>query len=386
MQSFAGRVEGVEQADGTLEHRFADRWLAPADGHHTGMPLNGINFAAALGEADHWVMTETTHTDQVRRIDLHHHFAPPMSDADAAAASAAILSKTGWRMPDGNYPWTPEVSIAAMDRLGIEKAVLSYPLGGTVADADNRRVARLFNETAHAAVQKYPDRFAFFANVPVPFDAPAAIDELAYGIDELGAVGVVLVSSYGVGEDARYLGADAFDPLWAELDRRHAVIFVHGDQTPGSNRWPNAFLTTPVSEVPNETYKAAADLVTTGKKRALENARILLSHSGGSTPFLASRVAGLSRHLGTSLNEDELIEDFRTYYFETALSGFETNLLALESFAPQDHLLFGTDFPAVSVRTAAWYTDNVARYYESRPTRHAAVVRENALALIPSLA
>ena len=164
------------------------------------------------------------------------------------------------------------------------------------------------------------------------------------------------------------------------------MVFVHGDQTPNSNRWPNSFLPIPVSEVPNETYKAAADLVTTGKKRAFKNARIILSHSGGSTPFLASRVAGLSRYLGTSLTEDELIEDFRSFYFETALSGFETNLVALESFAPADHLLFGTDFPAVTVDTAAWYTNNVARFYESRPARHAAVVRENALALIPSLA
>lgn len=332
-------------------------------------------------------------TDQVRRIDLHHHYFGAIPGASAAgtataaaAAAAAVLKATGWRMPDGNFPWTPEISIAAMDRLGIEKAVLSVPQGGTVADADNRRAVRLLNETAHAAAQHYPDRFAFFASVPVPFDASAAIDVVSYAIDELGAVGVTLVSSYGVGEDGRYLGADEFDPLWAELDRRGAVVFVHGDQTPGSNRWPNPYLPLPVSEVPNETYKAAADLVTTGKKRALTNTRILLSHSGGSTPFLASRVAGLSSYLGTSLTADELIEDFRSFYFETALSGFETNLVALESFAPADHVLFGTDFPAVSVETAAWYTNNLARFYESSPDRHATVVRDNALTLIPSLA
>lgn len=326
--------------------------------------------------------------DSSRRIDLHHHYfqVSGASASDVAAASAAVLKTTGWRMPEGSFPWSPEKSIVAMDRLGITRAVLSVPQGGAVADAANRRSVRLLNETAHAAVEQHPDRFAFFASVPVPFDSAVAIDEIAYAMDELGAVGVTLTTSYGVGEDARYLGSDAFDPLWEELDRRHAVVFVHGDQTPSSNRWPNAFLPLPVSEVPNETYKAAADLVTTGKKRAFKNARILLSHSGGSTPFLAARVAGLSRYLGTSLTEDELIEDFRSFYFETALSGFETNLVALESFAPPDHLLFGTDFPAVSADTAAWYTNNLARFYETRPERHAAVVRDNALALIPSLA
>ena len=41
-------------------------------------------------------------------------------------------------------------------------------------------------------------------------------------------------------------------------------------------------------------------------------------------------------------------------------------------FASADHLLFGTDFPAVTVDTVAWYTNNAARFYESRPDRHAA--------------
>jgi predicted TIM-barrel fold metal-dependent hydrolase len=332
-------------------------------------------------------MTEPTHsTAQPRRIDLHHHFFPTVPGVDPSRATAAILEQTGWPMPPDNFPWTPQTSIAAMDRLGIEKAVLSVPQGGGVADDGNRRFARLLNETAHNIVLQHPDRFAFFAHVPVPFDSAAAIDELSHAIDELGAVGVTLVSSYGVGEDARYLGADAFDPLWEELDRRGTLVFVHGDQIPGTNRWPNPYLPIPVTEVPNETYKAAADLVTTGKKQALKNVRILLSHSGGSTPFLASRVAGLSSYLGSPLDPEELIESFRSFYFETALSGFDTNLLALESFVAEDHVLFGTDFPAVSVETAAWYTDNVARYFEARPERHNAVMRDNALALLPSLA
>lgn len=329
-------------------------------------------------------MTTST-PEQVGRIDLHHHFFTSSPGMDSSAVTAGILKQTGWKLPPDSFPWTPEMSISAMDRLGIEKAILSVPQGGSVSDAANRKSARLLNDTAHAAVEQYPDRFAFFAHVPVPLDPSAAVDELAYAIDELGAVGAALVSSYGEGEDAQYLGADVFDPLWEELDRRETVVFVHGDQTPNSNRWPNSLLPIPVTEVPNETYKAAADLVTTGKKRAFGNARIVLSHSGGSTPFLASRVAGLSSYLGTTLSADELIEGFRTFYYETALSGFRTNLVALESFVAEDHILFGTDFPAIPVETAAWYTDNVARYFESRPERHNAVVRENALALFPSL-
>jgi len=138
-------------------------------------------------------------------------------------------------------------------------------------------------------------------------------------------------------------------------------------------------------KIPPRNFPWTLELVTTGKKQAFGNGRIVLSHSGGSTPFLASRVAGLSSYLGTKLSPEELIASFHTFYYETALSGFETNLVALESFVPDDHVLFGTDFPAITVETAAWYTDNVARYFESRPERHSAVVRGNAVALFASL-
>jgi predicted TIM-barrel fold metal-dependent hydrolase len=330
-------------------------------------------------------MATSSTTGQPGRIDLHHHFFPLAPGIDTATAEAELLRQTVWIMPPGSIPWTPRAGLAAMDRLGIEKAVLSVPQGGDVSDRASRRSARALNESAHRVVQEHPARFAFFAHVPVPLDPAAAIDELAYAVDELGAVGVTLVSSYGRGDTAHYLGSDVFDPLWEELHRRGTVVFVHGDQTPGSNRWPNPFLPLPVTEVPNETFKAAADLVTRGKKNAFSGARVILSHSGGSTPFLASRVAGLSSYLGTPLDAEELLESFRSFYYETALSGFETNLLALESFVPDDHILFGTDFPAIPVDTAEWYTGNVARHFGAPSPRHDAIVRGNALRLFPGL-
>jgi hypothetical protein len=53
--------------------------------------------------------------------------------------------------------------------------------------------------------------------------------------------------------------------------------------------------------VPNETFKAAAHLVVTGRKRKYARARIILAHLGGSTPFLAPRVAVLAGHMGCAL-------------------------------------------------------------------------------------
>lgn len=73
--------------------------------------------------------------------------------------------------------------------------------------------------------------------------------------------------------------------------------------------------------------------------------KIILAHLGGTTPFLASRVAVLSNHMGCTLSPDEILEDFKSFYYETALSAYEPNLLAIQKFVKHDHLLFGSDFP-----------------------------------------
>jgi predicted TIM-barrel fold metal-dependent hydrolase len=323
----------------------------------------------------------TTDAHNPTRIDFHHHIFPTGELAESMMRTLA--GSTGWRFP--NSGWTPAASLAFMDGLGIRTAILSLPndLEHNLP-ADQRRVfAREVNTTARQAVADHPGRFGFFAHLPTPTDVDAALDELAYALDELGADGVTLTNVYGTGEDARSLGDDVFTPLWAELDRRGALVFLHGEQTPGRNRRPNQFLPTPVSEVPNETYKAAADLVTSGRKRQHPNVRIILSHSGGSTPFLASRVAALSHYLGCELSPDEIIADFRTFYYETALSGFETNLVALENFVPPEQILFGTDFPAVPADVAGWYTANVDTYFADRPELLAQVMHGNAEALLP---
>jgi predicted TIM-barrel fold metal-dependent hydrolase len=94
----------------------------------------------------------------------------------------------------------------------------------------------------------------------------------------------------------------------------------------------------------------------------------------------------LSHYLGCDLSPEEIIADFRTFYFETALSGFETNLIALENFVPPDQILFGTDFPAVTPDMAGWYTRNVDAYFADRPELLTKVMHGNAHALLPRLA
>ncbi|RPD67200.1 hypothetical protein L226DRAFT_586193, partial [Lentinus tigrinus ALCF2SS1-7] len=275
------------------------------------------------------------------RIDIHHHIFP------ASLGKAALSVKMGWETPKENLPWSPEVSLRAMGKLLVKTAVLSLPAGvpaGPISEA-NRAQAREFNQYASRICADHPGRFAFFACVPNLLDAKGNWPSMTFALNELGACGVALSSSYGERADARYIGDDVFDPVWEELDKRSAVVFLHGAQIPSSTPYPHPFLGIPVVEVPNETFKAAAHLVVTGKKRRFPNIKIILAHLGGSTPFLAARVAALSRHMGCLLTHEEILEDFKSFYFDTALSSEETTLTAMKNFVSPDRILFGTDFP-----------------------------------------
>ncbi|KAJ7682726.1 hypothetical protein DFH06DRAFT_1161975 [Mycena polygramma] len=315
---------------------------------------------------------------RLRRIDVHHHFFPANLD------KAKSNEKVGWRTPPENLPWSPEISLRFMDASSIDVAILSFPaIASGVISKENRDVARERNRAMATICRDHAPRFGFFATLPFLEDIEGALAEVAYALDELKADGIGLPSSYGQGMDATYIGDDRYDPIWAELNKRGATVFLHGAQTPSSTPYPHPFLGIPITEVPNETFKAAAHLVVTGRKRKYADVRIILAHLGGSTPFLAPRVAVLSGHMGCTLSPDEIIEDFKSFYYETALSAHESTLSAMETFASPERILFGTDFPAASSEMVNWYTKNLEQFHAADQEKLTNVMSGNALDLFP---
>lgn len=55
----------------------------------------------------------------------------------------------------------------------------------------------------------------------------------------------------------------------------------------------------PVVDYPQQTTRAAVDLVFTGTIGRNPNVKILLSHAGGTLPYLAPRVAGATALVGS---------------------------------------------------------------------------------------
>jgi len=99
--------------------------------------------------------------------------------------------------------------------------------------------------------------------------------------------------------------------------------------------------------VPHETFKAAAHLVVSGKTRRFSRLEFVLAHMGGSTIALVPRVAGLSPYMGAPLSEDEILSEFRRYWWDAALSG-GCAARVVESWGLGDRVFWGSDFPGAS--------------------------------------
>src|SRR6476660_8743055 len=98
-------------------------------------------------------------SDNPRRIDMHHHFAPPAWVADVKGRPL---------LQPANTRWTPEQSIDDMDRGGVAAAVVSITNPGIwFGDkAQTGRLAPACNDYGAALLRDRPKRFGLFPVLP----------------------------------------------------------------------------------------------------------------------------------------------------------------------------------------------------------------------------
>jgi predicted TIM-barrel fold metal-dependent hydrolase len=215
----------------------------------------------------------------MKRIDAHTHVIP-QAYVDAVPA------------PGGNLPKPPAVGaealLAMMDRYAIDAAVISTgPPGAFFGDqARANEIARLANELIAETVHDNPSRFAGLAMLPLP-DPNAALAELAHALDEMGFDGVLLLSHVA----GTYLGDPLWEPLYAELDRRGAYVFLHPTVPANGAPLPHPGW---LYEFPFDTTRALTNLIYTGTFERYPNIRWQVAHLGGATSVLAERIASLA--------------------------------------------------------------------------------------------
>jgi predicted TIM-barrel fold metal-dependent hydrolase len=206
------------------------------------------------------------------------------------------------------------------------------------------------------------------------------LEEITYALDILHLDGVGLFSSV----KDRYLGDPTFDPVFDELNRRKAVVFIHPTHCEAS---PETNLAAPpfVVEYVFDTTRAIVNMVFNGTLKRYPDVRAVVAHGGGAVPFLAQRISMLEGHRKAPAVAN-VIPMLRALYYETASTTAGYALRSLQELADPTHLLWGSDLPFVYGERLQEEVDHWEAYDGFNADERMAVEQENAVRLFPRFA
>ena len=310
-------------------------------------------------------------------IDVHHHILPDFFWRATNEGDNPI----GGIMPP---PWSREAMLSYMDDAGTNVAVTCISTPGVHMGDDKaaHNLARRVNEFGARLIQERPDRFGGFAALPLP-DVDGSLRELEYALDILKLDGIVLFSNArGI-----YLGDKRFKPLFDELERRKAVVFVHPTLSPDPSAHSLGLPDTLI-DFTADTTRAVAQLHYGNTFARTPNVKYIFSHAGGTIPYLATRF-GIVDEMNVIPGAEErgtAADTLRRLYWDTALSWRPPILRMLRTEIGLDQVLFGSDFPYLRRDLAVKCRSEVEASPEFNREEARAVLSGNALRLFPRLA
>ena len=265
-------------------------------------------------------------------IDSHSHWLP-----EEIIANAHFFSKSWGEI---------ENQLKAMDKAGIDQAVLSYPTSDAHLKLGSiSLVAEMFNDKVAHILKRYPDRFIGAAILPID-NAQDMQDEAKRAIEKFGFKALSLASSF----NGVYLDSKIFLPIFKLAQDRNIPIFVHPQiiKPIGVERVDDPLLT-PVIEYVFDMTVCIGKLLMSGILADYKT-KFIFSSFGGVIPHLGQRFDATYQMLrGINFVKDlkaNPTEYLKNIYVDTGGDTTKGNFqAALELLGPK-HILWGSDWPA----------------------------------------
>lgn len=311
------------------------------------------------------------------RVDVHHHILPEFYIK--AVKEKGVLNPLFFAPQ-----WNLDYSKRCMETLGVDFAITSVPPEGPLIFEHDRekcrQLARQLNDYSAQLIRENPKSLGFFATLPSFIDVEGVLEEINYAHHTLQADGFIIFTSYDHGK--KYLGHKTFEPIWARLNELQAVVLIHPKDSCGC-----VAVSQPTSLVdfPTETTRTAYDLVMSGVRTKYSASKVILPHAGGTLPYLAdrfSRVNTLGAPVG--LSQEQIVETFKGFYFDTAWSSSVPTLNALMSFADCNKIVYGSDGPFATTEVTTAMARGLDEYFATNPELLVKINRANAKALFPT--
>lgn len=309
------------------------------------------------------------------RVDVHHHIVP--SEYVKALAKAGITHSMGNRFPE----WSVQKDLELMDRLGLQIAIasVSTPAANVKDTKAGRAIARLCNEIAAKMVRDHPEKYGAFATLPPLTDVEGALHEIEYTLDTLKLDGVALMTNY----DLKYLGDNSFEEVYKTLNHRKAVVHIHPSDPPGVQFGVSGGL----MDAPFDTTRAATNLICTGTMERYPDITFILSHGGGTMPYLYFRIGEGVPFMWERFQENApkgFYEYLKRFYYDTAIVGPDVFPYLHKQVGPS-HILIGTDFSFAPAPVIAQCLKGVDDYRELDAEGRTAIEEKNASSLFAKL-
>ena len=236
-----------------------------------------------------------------------------------------------------------EIRLRAMDEAGIDLSIVSLTCPNVYWGGEDvsREAARESNATMAEAQRGNPDRIRWMASLPWEYPQ-RAVEELARSCDD-GAVGVMVIANIA----GRSLTEPAFEPIWAEIDRRALPVLVHPGEPPGSDlmdmrlydlSWSVGFMF--------DTTLAITRMIFDGFLDRFPDVKLIAAHGGGALPYLVGRFEkGDEVELPERRRMTAKPTDYLRRIWYDCLTYDPRALQYLISIVGPERVLFGTDWP-----------------------------------------
>ena len=271
-------------------------------------------------------------------VDVHTHIIIP-EYVEVLRAHGAELEET-FPLPE----WDAGRHIAFMDSADIRTAVLTMPAPQPYyGDAEeSAECIRRVNEVSARVKQDYPGRFKFCAALPLP-DVDAAIREVIYALDTLGADGVKLATN----SRGQYLGDKGLDPLMQVLDERNAVIILHPHKPVPVNEELMAALPLAAYEYPAETTRAVLNMLTHNVLVRYPHVKVVVPHCGSFLPLAIPRMKAILPALRAKgmAGKVDVEANLARLYYDLAGAVSPSIIRSMLTITTPEHILYGSDYP-----------------------------------------
>jgi predicted TIM-barrel fold metal-dependent hydrolase len=280
-------------------------------------------------------------------VDLHAHYSPrPYVETlmriggPTLPESARSLTQRPLRMDE---PGDLAERFERMADADVQMQVLS-PAGSppyAEKEQDAVEAARLLNDAYADVASKHPDRLAAFVSLPLPH-IDASLREMERGLDELGMLGVAMNCSVF----DRSAAEEEFEPLYAELNRRNAVLFYHPIQNGICSPFINDYGYTVSVGASLEDTAIALHLIAKRIPQRYPDIRFVIPHLGGMMSMQLERLDNQAPSQHPDLPEPPSATA-RRFYYDTVCHGSQAALRCAWMAFGAEHLVAGSDYPVL---------------------------------------